>query len=81
MKCCIYFIINKITEEYYVGQTTNFSRRKNEHFSKLAKNIHPNKKLQNSYNKYGKENFEITKINFDITKEELNEKKNFLLRK
>ena len=31
MKAYIYFIINKITGERYVGQTTNFVRRKNEH--------------------------------------------------
>lgn len=28
MKAYIYFIINKVTGERYVGQTTNFARRK-----------------------------------------------------
>lgn len=74
MRCYIYFIINKITKERYVGQTTNFSRRKNEHLSKLQENIHPNKKLQNAYNKYGKENFIFQKILYeDITKKELDQ--------
>lgn len=81
MKCCIYFIVNKVTNEFYVGQTTNFSRRKSEHFSKLDKNLHPNKKLQNSYNKYGKKNFEIIKLDFDITKEELSQKERFFIKK
>ena len=55
-------------------QTTNFSRRKNEHFSALQNNSHPNNKLQSAYNKYGKENFQITKITYeDITKKELDE--------
>lgn len=74
MKCYIYFIINQLTNERYVGQTTNFSRRKNEHFEKLKENRHPNPKLQNVYNKYGKENFLIEKITFEnLSKEELNE--------
>lgn len=73
MKCYIYFIINQVTKERYVGQTTNFSRRRSEHFSKLEQNIHPNPKLQNAYNKYGSENFIVEKIKFDnLTKEELN---------
>ena len=82
MKCYIYFIINKITNQRYVGQTTNFSRRKNEHFLKLKENKHPNNKLQNAYNKYGVENFVIQKIQFDdITKEELDNQERFYIKK
>lgn len=74
MKAYIYFIINKTTGERYVGQTTNFARRKNEHLSRLKQNNHINSKLQNSWNKYGEENFVIEKIQYDnISKEELNE--------
>lgn len=73
MKCYIYFIINQLTNERYVGQTTNFSRRKNEHLEKLKENQHPNPKLQNAYNKYGEKNFSIEKITFEnLSKEELN---------
>ena len=74
MKCYIYIIQNNITNEKYVGQTTNFSRRIQEHYSKLRENRHPNPKLQSSWNKYGEENFSYTKEKFDITKEELNQK-------
>lgn len=82
MKCYIYFIINQITQERYVGQTTNFTRRKGEHFSKLEYNEHPNPKLQNAYNKYGKENFIIQKICFDdITKEELDDWEIYYIKK
>lgn len=74
MKCYIYFIINKVTNQRYVGQTTNFSRRKSEHLLKLKENRHPNPKLQAAYNKYGEDNFVIQKFTFeDITKEELNQ--------
>lgn len=74
MKCYIYKIINKITKEKYVGQTTNFSRRISDHLSKLKQNIHPNPKLQSSWNKYGEDNFEIIKEEFNLTKEELDKK-------
>ena len=74
MKCYIYKIINKVTNEKYVGQTTNFSRRISDHLYKLNNNIHPNPKLQASWNKYGENNFIIKKEKYDLTKEELNEK-------
>lgn len=75
MKCYIYIITNNQTGEKYVGQTTNFSRRIQEHYSKLRENKHPNPKLQSSWNKYGEESFSYSKEKFDdITKEELNQK-------
>lgn len=72
MKCYIYKIVNKVTKEKYVGQTTNFSRRIQEHKKKLKENRHPNFKLQKSWNEYGEENFDIIKDSYDFTKEELN---------
>lgn len=82
MKCYIYFIINNVTNQRYVGQTTNFTRRKREHLLKLEENRHPNPKLQNAYNKYGLENFTIQKIQFDdITKEELNKQEIYYIKK
>lgn len=42
MKCYIYKIINLITNEKYVGQTTNYNRRKENHLSALHNNRHPN---------------------------------------
>lgn len=37
----------------YVGSSSNLKKRIREHFSCLKKNTHPNKRLQNAYNKYG----------------------------
>lgn len=74
MKCYIYKIINNVTEEKYVGQTTNFSRRIKDHKEALRVNRHKNPKLQASWNKYGEENFSIIKEEFDLTKEELDKK-------
>ena len=73
MECYIYKIINNVTGEKYVGQTTNFSRRINDHKEKLRANKHKNLKLQASWNKYGEENFSIVKERFDLTKEQLNQ--------
>lgn len=74
MKCYIYKIVNKITNQVYVGQTTNLQRRLENHLSALRNNNHVNPKLQSSWNKYGEENFEITSQIYDLTKEELNKK-------
>ena len=74
MKCYIYKIINNVTGEKYVGQTTNFSRRISDHKQQLNAGTHKNQKLQASWNKYGAENFSITKEQFNLTKEQLNQK-------
>lgn len=82
MKCYIYFIINKNNNMRYVGQTTNFSRRKSEHLLKLKENRHPNLKLQNAWNKYGEDNFIIEKITYEnLSKEELDEQEKYYIQK
>lgn len=55
--CGIYRIVNKTTNECYVGQSQYMQKRIKEHFRLLRLNRHPNPRLQNSYNKYGKESF------------------------
>lgn len=57
MKFFIYKIENLINQKRYVGITQNPTVRKNRHFSELRKDTHPNRYLQNAYNKYGKDNF------------------------
>lgn len=52
----IYYI--ECEGKVYIGSTSRKTNtRKSEHFSKLSKNKHPNKHLQNAYNKYGKDRF------------------------
>ena len=55
----IYRITNTCTGQHYIGQTIDINRRKRKHFSTLANNQHDNPKLQASWNKYGKDNFEF----------------------
>lgn len=56
-KYSIYILKNIINNKVYVGQTTNPNTRKRQHFSLLTRSKHPNKHLQSSYNKYGKNCF------------------------
>lgn len=56
----IYLIKNKINNKLYVGSTTvSFNKRWSYHRYDLRKNIHANKHLQKSWNKYGEINFEF----------------------
>lgn len=55
--CGIYRIVNLATNDCYVGQSTNIYKRLAEHFRLLKYKKHPNKYLQNAYNKYGVHNF------------------------
>lgn len=57
IKLGIYKILNLITNDFYIGSAINLDMRKHRHFSQLKLNNHPNKHLQNAYNKYGIENF------------------------
>lgn len=55
----IYCIKNTINNLLYIGSSKNIKSRFYDHKSCLKANRHPNHYLQNSYNKYGKENFEF----------------------
>lgn len=55
----IYCIKNTLNGKFYVGSSVNIYNRKRKHFSHLARNVHANRILQNSWNKYGTSNFEF----------------------
>jgi group I intron endonuclease len=73
----IYKIINKLDGKYYVGSDSdiNCNTRWNDHKSKLKRNKHYNTHLQNSWNKYGGENFEykVVEIFKNISSENLSD--------
>ena len=56
---CIYCILNTTNHKRYIGQTTNFNSRRNQHISKLRKNKHSNYLLQESWNKCGEASFKF----------------------
>ena len=60
----IYYIQNKITSQIYIGQSKRLNERKIDHFAKLRRGNHENPHLQNSFNKYGEENFEYGVIQY-----------------
>jgi group I intron endonuclease len=55
----IYIIRNIINNHIYIGCTTNFYNREKQHFAMLKNNKHHSKHLQNSFNKYGVNNFKF----------------------
>lgn len=62
IKSGIYWITNLITDQIYVGSAVDLNRRKSRHFNQLKNNKHSNKYLQNSFNKYGENNFKFEVI-------------------
>lgn len=60
MKSGIYKITNLKNGKFYIGSSKDIEFRWNEHKKHLNGNYHINKKLQNAWNFYGKENFEFT---------------------
>lgn len=69
----IYEIVNLINGKRYIGQTSNLYRRQYSHITKLNQNIHPNKHLQNAWNKYGKDAFEFQVLEY-CSVDDLNER-------
>ncbi len=67
MKSGIYQIKNLITNKLYIGSAVNFKNRWSKHKSELNKNIHGNKHLQASWNKYGEEAFEFKILEYSET--------------
>lgn len=62
----IYKIINKLNGKYYVGSSEDIKIRWGKHKSSLKGNYHWNPKLQNAWNKYGKENFDFVVVESEI---------------
>lgn len=76
----IYSIVSKINGKKYIGQTINFLHRKNTHLSLLRRNKHDNKKLQNTFNKYGEQNFDFNIILVDVSSDEIDNIEKFVIK-
>lgn len=69
----LYELVNKITEEGYVGITVRQPKKRwQEHIYELRGNRHGNTRLQNAFNKYGEQSFEFKIRGIFQTLEELN---------
>ena len=75
-KSGIYKITNTVNGKFYIGSSTNLGNRFSVHKTTLKNNYHDNQYLQNSYNKYGGENFTIEVVEF-CEKNEVVEREQF----
>jgi group I intron endonuclease len=64
----IYQIVNKVNGVKYIGSTNNFTARFNNHKRLLRNNLHDNKYLQNSWNKYTEDNFLFQIVEYCVPK-------------
>ena len=78
-KAGVYKIINLVNNKVYIGSSSRLRQRKHEHLKQLNYDRHCNKHLQNSYNKYGKENFKWEVIEYIEFNEDREILKNNLL--
>lgn len=65
----VYRLLNISTGKFYIGSSVNFKKRVLTHFRLLADNRHKNPRLQNAFNKYGREAF-IFEIIEEVTDRE-----------
>lgn len=56
-QCGVYVIRCMPTGNEYVGASVNIVKRVREHFYRLERGVHRNRRLQSAYNKYGKDSF------------------------
>jgi group I intron endonuclease len=56
-QCGIYLIRCEPTGSRYVGASLHVVKRIREHFYRLEKGVHRNRRLQSAYNEFGKDSF------------------------
>lgn len=76
----IYALRNKITQECYIGESSSIFMRLGMHLTRLKNNKHKNWDLQESWNKYGWESFELELLE-ECTLEELDKKEMYWITK
>lgn len=77
-KSGIYCILNLVNQKKYIGSSKNLQERLINHKCQLLKNKHGNKILQNSWNKYYKDNFVYIILEY-CEKEKLIEREQFYI--
>lgn len=77
----IYQIKNRINNKKYIGHSINITYRWYTHTSNLMENVHPNKELQEDFNKYGIDVFDFSVLELVSGKKKLIEKEQMYLNK
>ena len=62
----VYQIKNKVNGKRYIGSAVNIADRWSHHRSELKMNVHINKHLQSSWNKYGEDSFEFLVLEYCV---------------
>lgn len=62
VKSGIYKITNTVNGKFYIGSSTDITRRFNEHRSRLNKTVHKNRILQRAWHKHGEDKFTFETI-------------------
>jgi len=77
----IYQILNKVTNKSYVGKSKDYKKRFKNHLKCAGKKV--NRRLYDSINKHGKENFELILLEDlgDVTRKEANTKETYWIDK
>jgi len=75
----IYAIYNKVNTKLYIGSTNNLRKRLMNHIGGLRSNSHYNSYLQNSWNKYGENNFIYVLIEKVVNIKDLKNREQFYL--
>lgn len=71
---CIYQIKNLVNGKLYIGKTVGYKQRKYDHFKLLKAKKHHAFHLQNAYNKYGVNSFEMSIIEDNLGHDILSQK-------
>jgi len=78
LKSGIYKITNIINNKIYIGSSKNILNRIWNHKTLLRNNNHPNKKLQNSFNKYKEVNFKFEIVEYCKIEELIIKEQNYI---
>lgn len=78
---CIYRITCFHTGQVYVGQTIALHNRQNQHWWKLKRGIHHNRRLQSAYEQYGRDAFYFEVLEKDIPATKINEREKIWIKK
>ena len=78
-KSGIYQIRNLVNGKIYIGSAVNLRKRMHKHSSNLRHNKHCNIKLQNAYNKYGKDNLVFEVVELVPNKEQLLDREQYYI--
>lgn len=77
----IYKITNKINNMFYIGSSSNLTKRGKEHRNMLNNNSHYNNHMQYSWNKYGSDSFTFEVIEYVKERNDLMDREQYWLDK